>query len=160
MKPTDWKDIAELVGIAAIVLGLVLVAYELRQNTMMMQSQTRDSMTEKQMMFSEWVATNKYTAEVMTLAAAGKLEPNTPEYNSFLFLNQGIFREWENSYYQYERGLFEPEEFEPRKDRWRRVMANEPVRDYWKMSRDEYSPGFRKVLDEIFSQTGRVDDSN
>lgn len=160
MKPTDWKDVAELVGIAAIVLGLVLVAYELRQNTMMMQSQTRDSMTEKQMMFSEWVATNRYTAEVMSLAAAGELKPNTPEYNSFLFLNQGIFREWENSYYQYEQGLFEPEEFEPRKERWRRVMANQPVRDYWKMSGDEYSPEFRKVLDEIFSQTAPVDNIN
>jgi hypothetical protein len=160
MKQSNWKDTAELVGIAAIVLGLGLVAYELRQNTMMMQSQTRDSMTEKQMMFSEWVATNRYTAEVMTLAAAGELEPNTPEYNSFLFLNQGIFREWENSFYQYQQGLFEPEEFEPRRDRWRRVMTNQPVRDYWQMSRDEYSPGFRKELDEIFSQTTAAESTN
>ena len=149
MKSTDWKNTAELIGIAAVVLGLVLVAYELRQNTTMMRAQTRDSMTEKQMMFSEWVATNRYTAEVMTMVSKGELLPNTPEFASFLFLNQGIIREWENSYYQYEQGLFEPEEFEPRMVRWRRVMTNQPIRDYWKLSRDEFSPRFRAEIDKI-----------
>lgn len=66
LKTTSWKDTAELVGIAAIVLGLMLVAYELRQNTLMMRTQTRDSLTEKQMMFSGWVATNEYTAGVLS----------------------------------------------------------------------------------------------
>ena len=33
MTSTSWKDIAEMVGIAAIVASLVLVAYELRQNS-------------------------------------------------------------------------------------------------------------------------------
>jgi hypothetical protein len=33
VKSRDWKDVAEMVGIAAIVVSLILVAYELRQNT-------------------------------------------------------------------------------------------------------------------------------
>ena len=33
MSKSNWKDSAELVGIAAIVVSLVLVAYELRQNS-------------------------------------------------------------------------------------------------------------------------------
>jgi hypothetical protein len=33
MNSTSWKDVAEIVGIAAIVASLILVAYELRQNT-------------------------------------------------------------------------------------------------------------------------------
>ena len=33
MTSTNWKNIAEFVGLASIVTSLVLVAYELRQNT-------------------------------------------------------------------------------------------------------------------------------
>ena len=33
MKQTNWKDIAELIGIAAIVISLALLIVEVRQNT-------------------------------------------------------------------------------------------------------------------------------
>jgi hypothetical protein len=33
LKSTSWKDNAELIGIAAVVASLILVAFELRQNT-------------------------------------------------------------------------------------------------------------------------------
>ena len=33
MKSSTWKDAAETIGIAAIVVSLGLVAYEVRQNT-------------------------------------------------------------------------------------------------------------------------------
>lgn len=79
MRSIDWRFGVELMGITAIVLSLVLVAYELRQNTTVMRAQTRDAMTEKQMMFTDWVPTNRYTAEVITMSGQGKLEPGTPE---------------------------------------------------------------------------------
>ena len=149
LKTTSWKDIAELAGIFAVVLSLVLVAYELRQNTTMMRAQTRDAMTEKQMMFTDWVATNRYTAEILTLAGQRKLEPGTPEYISFQFFSQGIVREWENSFYQYEQGLYDLEEFEPRKARWEEVLRGTPMRDYWIQSRGQFSPRFREEVDNI-----------
>lgn len=151
-KSGNWKDIAELVGLVAIVLSLVLVAYELRQNTMMMKAQTRDSLTGKQMMFSEWVATNRYAAEVSVLAEKGELQPGSPEYLSSQFLLQGIFRAYENSFYQYEQGLFELEDFEPRRRRWRQVLARPSVANYWKGNREQYSPNFRAEIDSIVRQ--------
>ena len=39
MKKSNWKDIAEPVGIVAIVLSLLVVAYELRQSTALATSQ-------------------------------------------------------------------------------------------------------------------------
>ena len=33
MARQNWRELAELIGIAAIVLSLALVAYELRQNS-------------------------------------------------------------------------------------------------------------------------------
>jgi hypothetical protein len=152
MRSIDWKFSMELVGIAAIVLSLVLVAYELRQNTTIMRAQTRDAMTEKQMMFTDWVSTNRYTAEVLTMSGQGKLEPGTPEALSFEFFAQGVIREWENSYYQYEQGLFDPEEFAPRINRWRQIVSLRPMREYWERSHNQFSPRFRDEINNILRQ--------
>lgn len=152
IKSENWKDSAELVGIAAIVLGLVLVAYELRQNTQMMRAQTRDALTEKQMMFSGWIGTSEYAADVLLRGTEGLLEPGTPEYYSYGFLVHGILREWENSFYQYEQGLFDKSEFEPRRNRWRTNMALPGYRDYWAGSAETFSPGFKAEIDSIIAE--------
>ena len=159
MKSTNWKDTAELIGIAAIVLGLMLVAYELRQNTLMMRAQARDSLTEKQMMFSGWIGTSEYAAGVLSKGTGNQLEPGTPEFYSYGFLLHGIFREWENSFYQYEQGLFDESEFEPRRYRWRTNMRLTGYRDHWANGREAFSPGFRAEIDSIISEIETESDS-
>lgn len=46
MTHKNWKEAAEIVGVIAIVLSLIFVAYELRQNTLMMRAQINQSRTE------------------------------------------------------------------------------------------------------------------
>jgi len=152
MKSTNWKDIAELIGIAAIVLSLILVAYEMRQNTQMMRAQTRDSLTEKQMMFSGWIGANRFAADVVLRGSRGELEPGTPEFLAYGFLTHGILREWENSFYQYQQGLFDESEFEPRRYRWRTNMKLAGYRAYWEIGRDAFSPSFRAEIDSIIDE--------
>ncbi len=153
MKNTDWKDIVELSGIGAIVLSLILVAYEVRQNTLMMRAQTRDSLTEKQMTLNAWMATSEYVANVALLGGRGELEPGTPEWLSYYQLMTGIMREWENSFYQYEQGLFDDSEFSAREHAWTGFLTIPGVRDYWANSRENFSPRFRAKIDKIVAET-------
>ncbi|MBL4819525.1 MAG: hypothetical protein JKY98_00850, partial [Gammaproteobacteria bacterium] len=44
-----WVNIGSSVG---VMPGIIFLGLEIRQNTEMMRSQARDSITEKQMMFS------------------------------------------------------------------------------------------------------------
>ena len=39
MKPANWKDIAELFGILAIVLSLVFVGFQMRQEQLIARSE-------------------------------------------------------------------------------------------------------------------------
>ncbi|MEZ5553802.1 MAG: hypothetical protein R3E82_23195 [Pseudomonadales bacterium] len=132
-----------------VLVGIGFLAIEIRQNTDMMKAQIRDSMSEKQMLGSEWMGTNEYAADIYVRGVAGLLEPGTKEYASFSFLLAGIWREWENSHYQYERGLYESSEFEPRIGRWRYNMRSVAVRELWIQTKGTYSPAFRERLDEI-----------
>ena len=66
----------------------------------------------------------------------------------------GMFREWENSHSQYERGLFTPEEFEPRIERWRLNMAFPGFQEVWEATRMTFAPSFRAEIDRIVAEVG------
>ena len=129
------------------------MAVELNQNTEMMRAQIRNSMAQNQMTYMGWVATNPELARVVASGYPGdQFEPLTGEREMLVFLLNGIFREWENSHYQYEIGLFTPEEFEARVDRWRTNMALPGFLQEWERTRTGYSPSFRAEIDAIVAE--------
>jgi hypothetical protein len=104
------------------------------------------------MMFSEWVTTEPEMAAAIVASAQG-LQNMDPEHRiMYLYFLAGVWREWENSYYQYQRGLFDAEEFEPRILRWRSQMEAEAARAQWQVSREWYAPGFRAVVDQLIAE--------
>ena len=92
-KASDWMNWS---ASAAVILGIVFLGLEIRQNTEMMKSQTRDSISEKQMMFSEWVATEIDLAETIAKATAGQAM-SPAEGVQYVYFLAGVWREWENS---------------------------------------------------------------
>jgi hypothetical protein len=147
-KASDWMNLSASI---AVIMGIVFLGLEIRQNTDMMRSQTRDAISEKQMMFSEWVATEIELADTIAKVTAG--EPLTPgEAVQHAYFLAGVWREWENSHYQFEQGLFDRDEFEPRMNRWVSTMRVKAVRDAWVATRMNYSPSFRMEVDRIVSQ--------
>ncbi len=126
-KAADWMNLSASI---AVIMGIVFLGLEIRQNTDMMRSQTRDAISEKQMMFSEWVATEIELADTIAKVTAGEeLTPGEAVQHAYFLA--GVWREWENSHYQFEQGLFDRDEFEPRMN---------------------YSPSFRAEVDRIVAQ--------
>lgn len=144
-KVTNWLNLATSI---AVIMGILFLGLEIRQNTEMMRSQTRDAISEKQMMFSEWVATETDLANTIAKVNAGMaLEPGEAVMHAYFLA--GVWREWENSFYQYQQGLFDKNEFEPRLTRWRATMRNQTVVANWAATRQNYSPAFRAEVDAI-----------
>ena len=147
-KGSDWMNLSASL---AVIMGIVFLGLEIRQNTDMMRSQTRDAISEKQMMFSEWVATEIELADTIAKVTAGEsLTPGEAVQHAYFLA--GVWREWENSHYQFEQGLFDRDEFEPRMNRWVSTMRVKAVRDSWVATRMNYSPSFRMEVDRIVSQ--------
>lgn len=144
-KVSNWMNFSASV---AVIMGIIFLGLEIRQNTEMMRSQTRDAISEKQMMFSEWVATEMDLAVAIAKVNAGEpLDPGERMMHAYFLA--GVWREWENSHYQFQQGLFDRDEFEPRMERWRSTMRVKAVRDSWIATRMNYSPAFRAEVDEI-----------
>ena len=153
MTRERWKDLFEGAGMIAIIASLFLVAYEVRQNTLMMRAQTRDSLTEKQMTMSSWIGTNEFTANLIRPGSRGELEPGSPEGIAFDQLLTGMMREWENSLYQYEQGLFDASEFNARKHAWKSFLRQPGVRSYWTFRKENFSPNFRSEVEKIIAES-------
>ena len=143
-----------LVANLSVVVGIVFLAVEMRQNTEALQAQTRDSITEKQMEFSGWIASSRDLSDVYGRGTQGRANLEPSERAMFTFLVHGIMREWENSLYQFERGLFTAEEFEAYTRRWRMNMsAHRGYREFWEGSMKEtFAPSFRAEIDRIVAE--------
>jgi len=141
-----------LIANLSVVVGIVFLAVELRQNTRIGQAQIRDAMTDKQMTFAGWLGQNRDAADVFRRGEEGMDQLDATERVMYTFIVAGLIREWENSHYQNEHGLFTTEEFEARRARWRRSMERPGYRDYWAANREAFAPRFRADIDNIVEE--------
>lgn len=149
----NWVNVAASIG---VLLGILFLGLEISQNTEMMRSQARDAITDKQMMFSEWVTTEPEMAAAIVAASQG-LDKMSPEHLvMYSYFMAGVWREWENSYYQFEQGLFDIAEFEPRMVRWHSQMQSRAARTLWTTNKEWYAPGFRARVDAMVADIERA----
>ena len=150
MKSEKLDRLLTLLANLGVIAGIIFLAIEIRQNTEMVRSQTRDSITEKQIALFEWWATSTENNRVRILGDRLELDLDSPEAAQYAWMIAGNLRLWENEWYQYQRGLFEPEEFEPRLNIWRR-MVNSPgvVRVWNEGQREAFSPEFAALIDSL-----------
>ena len=133
-----------------VIAGIVFLAIEIRQNTAMIEAQTRDNIADKQLSLFEWFAASPENIRVRMAGDQLALEPGSAEAAQYGWMIAGNFRLWENEWYQYRRGLFEPEEFEPRLNMWKMMIGNSPgMRLVWEFQRDAYSPEFKAFIDSL-----------
>lgn len=118
MQKYNLRDFAEFIGILSIVAGLVLVAYELRQNSQLMQAQVFNDRSDQGIEVFLTMAENRDLSEIdAKLSDAGF--PDNPEAYSQLtavqkrqyswFLRADRFR-LENVLYQQLIGVMEYDE--------------------------------------------------
>ncbi len=149
----NWVNVAASIG---VLLGILFLGLEISQNTEMMRSQARDAITDKQMMFSEWVTTEPEMAAAIVAASQG-LDKMSPEHLvMYSYFMAGVWREWENSYYQFEQGLFDIADFEPRMVRWHSQMQSREARTLWTTNKEWYAPGFRARVDAMVADIERA----
>ena len=85
---------------------------------------------------------------------------NGPEQRQWRSYVTGEMREWENSFYQYEQGLFTDGELQAHRQRWTFQMTEqapegEAYRTHWQPgARNVFAPSFRAKIDAIVAEVG------
>jgi hypothetical protein len=150
MKYSNWKQTAELVGIAAIVASLVLVAYELRQNSEIAAAEADATRYLAAVESYSVIAENEALAELLRKACSGQNEELTDIeqyrllswWTRVLLLNQWGYRRIPAS------------EYRPFVEMQRRNDRSCPsYREAFEQRRHFYTPGFISFMhEEVFDQ--------
>lgn len=155
-KLNEWLT---LIANTGVLLGIVFLALEMRQNTNMMQAQIRQGITENTLDYLLGIGTNFEASSAFLRNRNGMQDeeidilPVEVERNMFAFTIQANFRLWENEWYQYQKGLFEQSEIEARKNVWARlIVRNKGYLEHWESSRDNYSLEFGAEIDRILRE--------
>jgi hypothetical protein len=146
----NWTAItafAEVVGAAAVVISLVYLAMQIRQNTRAVRGAMYDSMVCTNIEFLHALAVDGALAAKFERAVDewGTLAPDDQRQANFVFFQ--MFRLWENAYYQSRQGTLEPWLWQS----WRHLMLSyfgrAGVQNWWHSRRKVFSADYREFLE-------------
>ncbi|MEZ5492329.1 MAG: hypothetical protein R3F50_18760 [Gammaproteobacteria bacterium] len=151
MNIEKFNQLLSLLANLGVLAGIVFLAIELQQNTDMMEAQTRDSITDKQLDWSLAIASDTSIAALWEKGNS-EIEFTEPgEGAAYFLLTTSSFRIWENEFYQYQKGLFSESEFLGRENRWRNNMRNRFRQGVWCNTRSTYSEGFQEIMNSFLT---------
>ena len=143
----NWDAISalgEIIGAVAVVISLVYIAAQIRQNTQMMRSTAKQSLTETTQ--GVIYKAMDYPAEWVKLITGE--EPMSPDEDARMsLLVRAILRGFESQCYQAQVGLLEKDEWRALRTAIRDICALPGVNKYWQQLRPHMSTRLQKVVD-------------
>lgn len=150
LELTDWAAAAEIVGTVAVVVSLLFVGLNIKQNTAAVQAMNDNVLYE---MTDSWyadVVTNPEVAELM-IRYEGREKLSEPDRRRAMYNIARGLNQWEIAFVRFEHGLFPPEQWESWNSSfeiWIRGVLHE---DDWSATRNEYHKGFANHVDHVYS---------
>lgn len=156
MKSTNWKDIAELIGITAIVASLVFVGLQMKQSqeiALSVANQTRTDATINMLIAS---AENPNFMSAAAKTQKPEREPLTPEeYATMSQYAIALLYLYENDWFQFKSGFRTEHRWEASRRRMMRFMTDDylmPMRTMYEQNRDGWEVDFQKYVDEVIEE--------
>jgi len=147
-----------LLGNLGVIMGIVFLAVEIQQNTDMMRAQTRDALTQNIGESLLAISTDEFASDIWFRGMTGEIQPSSDgrpasrEWVAFQMMTMTQFRNWENEWYQFQQGLFEVEEFEPRTRIWQLNFSSPGYMAVWEIRKGTFSDSFRELIDGLIEE--------
>jgi len=153
MNLADLASIAEIVGGLAVVISLIYLAIEVRQNTNSVRNATLQSNTA---IWSSLLSglTAPGVIEAYSAGISGKPDIQPLQYTQFFLLSRSLFVAFENQYYQYRKGALDQETYAGyERAISEQLLAFQGFRYWWQQNRGVFSPAFVQRVDEMIQRT-------
>jgi hypothetical protein len=155
----DFAAIAEIVGAVAVVVSLIYLAIQIRQNTKQVEEHTRAvraAALHASLSYGLDTRISVFTSgEVASIYARGLEDPgalNEMELLRFRLAMASIVDTFLNMYSQTKMSGFSPETWEAQAKSARRVLGTNGGRWFWSVYGSEYNESFRREVDTLLGE--------
>ena len=140
MKKIDLGQVITIVANFGVLLGILLLVFELNQNRVVTEAQTRSAITTSIIDLSAMI-----TQSPMGMTIYEKRLDKEPLTVKETYWQRGasrsVFRHWENVYFQYRAGLFNEMELDTYRVYWRNVTRCRTwQQDFWANTKMQFNP--------------------
>jgi len=158
----NWEAIsaiADILGAIAVVITLVYLALQVRQNTQATRASTRHAATEFIMgPPNNFLQNESFRKSFLAHLNGEDLDPD----QAFQLQVYGYItmKSWEDMHYQYRSGLLTEDEWQPLHANLKFILHSSVWQDYWKREQHIYSKPFRDEVDRILSELAEKEDQS
>ena len=143
----NWEAISavsEIIGAIAVVVSLIYVAAQIRQNTKIMRAGTKQSLTEATQ--GVIYKAMDHSDEFVKLVSGA--EPDSPEEDARMsLLTRAMLRGFESQCYQFDSGMLESQEWRALQTAIRELCSLPGFNRYWQQLKPHMSERLKKVID-------------
>lgn len=144
-------NFGEFVGSIAVVVTLVYLAVQIRQNTTALKSSTWQAIQDAEYAFDQSLATNQDAARIWMKGAANGLDSFDDPAERFqcYLIGKQLIDQFQTHHYQHERGLVDAELWQTWVSQFDHGIANSP--GFGEVLRERYPhlrPSFQQFADE------------
>ena len=155
----NWEaisTIAEIVGAIAVIVTLAYLAVQIRDNTRMARSATRQAIAETAMTHGTNLVSDKELMATLLKDLKGQ-DVDEVNWTRLMAHNYITMRHYENIYYQHLTGMIEPDEWRGFRENLKAVLEWRSMRQFWKNEGHYYSDAFRAEVSAIQSELSETD---
>jgi hypothetical protein len=154
----DWNAIGaigEMLGGSAVVVSLIYLSFQVRQNTRALRASSTDTAVASLRDWMRPLIDDADTARLFRTGVEGEWVDFSPDDRArFLHLLFGYLKTFENFHYQYLQGTLEQEVWEGWYNILSAYVVSPGVQAYWQMRRNAFSPRFRELVESVRSNAG------
>ena len=152
MKLKKYALIAEICGGLAVVIGLVFVGLELRQNTLMQRVTATQTLVVDYEYAVDLLAKNEAAACIYVRGSNGLDNLTGIERYQFFVMWFHLLRAAEQLHYYSLEGMVDQRIWRGFQRQLDEVVRYPGVQQYWELRRDWYSDEFQLFIDQIFER--------
>ena len=146
---SDWANVAEIGAATGVIISLIFVGLQLQSNTDATEAATREAINQKDMAYLSLRLDSSVLATANAKLDNG--EALSPLEDSQLVHQEYVnFVSFEHSYYQYRKGVLEPQEWSRHRNIVRLQIEDSPhAQKMWALQKHTFNPEFQELVDSF-----------
>ena len=155
MTMQDLGGIGEFIGGIAVVITLVYLAVQIRQNTKSVRASTYQAILDSSRSDTELLLVHPHLERVYRVGRRNPEKLNDDERPLFRMLVAQLLLSSESLFLQHQQGAIDSDYWQRRQQTLRGLLSQPGVRQWWAARgtpREYYDPGFRELVDSILGE--------